>query len=93
MYLNFRFLDQFFLSYRAKTHTHGNTHTHTDAHKDSNEYYAVAFCKNATIIMETRECEAALAKESVAESNVPNSIKIKPKYLYSFTFDISLLLN
>ena len=47
-YLNFRFLDQF----RAKTHTHRNTHTHTEAHKDSDEYSIVAFCKNAMVLIE-----------------------------------------
>ena len=40
----------FFLSYRAKpthmeTHTHAYTHTHMGAHKESDEYSIVAFCK------------------------------------------------
>ena len=45
------------ISFRVimQKHTPGNTHTHThtytDAHKDSNEYSIVAFCKNATIII------------------------------------------
>ena len=47
MYSNFVFLDQFLLSYRAKTHTQTQTHTHT--HNDSNEYSIVPFSKNATI--------------------------------------------
>ena len=38
------FLDRFFLSYRA------NTHTRTQTQRDSNEYSIVAFSKNATII-------------------------------------------
>ena len=33
-----------------KTLTWKHTHTHMDAHKDSNEYSIVAFCKNATIM-------------------------------------------
>ena len=37
----------------AQTHTNTHTHTHTDAHKDSNKYSIIAFCKNATIIMNT----------------------------------------
>ena len=51
MYLSFIILDQFFLSYRAKTHTHTWKHTHTDAY-NSDEYSIVAFCKNTTIIMD-----------------------------------------
>ena len=39
----------FILSYRAKTHKHGNTHTHThthtDAHKDFDEYSIVTLYK------------------------------------------------
>ena len=38
-YLNFMFLDRFFLVIVQK---HGNTHTHMDAHKDSDEYSIVA---------------------------------------------------
>ena len=53
MYSNFVFLDQFLLSYRAKTHTHTHTNTHT--HRDSNEYPIVAFSKNATIIRVVNE--------------------------------------
>ena len=44
-------LDQFFLSYLAKTHTETHKHIHTDAHKDSDKYFIVAFCKNATLIL------------------------------------------
>ena len=50
MYLNFMFLDgiPFELSRNTmKTHTH----THIYAHKDSDEYFIVAFCKNATLII------------------------------------------
>ena len=53
MYLNFIFLDQFLFELSCKkTHTHTHTHTHTygntDAHKESDAYPIVAFCKNTT---------------------------------------------
>ena len=40
MHLNFN---------QKHTHTETHTHTHTDAHKDFDEYFVVAFCKNTTI--------------------------------------------
>ena len=46
-YSNFMFLIDYFLSYRAKTHT--NTHTDAHTHTDSDEYFIGAFYKNATI--------------------------------------------
>ena len=48
MYLNFIFLDRFLFELSRKntyTYTHTETHTHTDAHKDSDEYSIVEFCK------------------------------------------------
>ena len=43
-------LDQFLFELSCKN-PHRNTHTHIDAHKDSDEYFIVSFCKNATIIL------------------------------------------
>ena len=38
-------------SFQVIIQKHTHTHTHMDAHKDSNEYSIVVFCKNATIII------------------------------------------
>ena len=50
---DFMFLDQLFLSYHAKTHSHKHesTQTRMHTHRDSDKYSIVVFSKNVTIIM------------------------------------------
>ena len=82
-------------SYRAKTHTHTHTHrtthTHTDAHKDSEEYFLGAFCKNTTIIIP--DSLRLLSKEVELCSHFLNIVRLE-MYIYYFsscTIDVNLL--
>ena len=56
LYLNFTFQDQFL--FELWKHTHMETHTHPDAHKDSDKFSIVAFCKRAALINHESFAEA-----------------------------------